>query len=194
MSMARMNLKGKQTKNKCDSSPDNPPQLNHHRWKKHTMYPNYISDNLKQSTIAEQSYGTHMWQYISNMGGMFKYIGDTNCNESWWMHFVVYLFFRCTFLNMSPNHFSVHSWRSIRTHYASCLFAKKNVVMLFVCYVQVFDCSSCNSVLWCVFEYFLFHVNTTLCIFFMIFFLSFACILSMLFICKFLLKYCLWGF
>lgn len=60
MSMARMNLKGKQTKNKCDSSPDNPPQLNHHRWKKHTMYPNYISDYLKQSTIAEQSYGTHM--------------------------------------------------------------------------------------------------------------------------------------
>lgn len=62
--------------------------------------------------------------------------------------------------------------------------------MLFVCYVQVFDCSSCNSVLWCVFEYFLFRVNTTLCIIFYDF-LSSACILSMLFICKFLLKYCL---
>lgn len=40
-------------KKKCDSSPVNPPQLNHHRWKKHTMYPNYIPDNVKQSTIAE---------------------------------------------------------------------------------------------------------------------------------------------
>lgn len=37
----------------CDSPLVNPPQLNHHRWKKHTMYPNDISDKAKQSTIAK---------------------------------------------------------------------------------------------------------------------------------------------
>ena len=96
---------------------------------KHVMYPKYISNNSEQSTIAKWSYGTHMWQYILNIDCMFKYIGNTDCDETWWMCvFCVFCFQISHFWTWAPYHYCVHSFlfnrRSIKTHYASCLFAK----------------------------------------------------------------------
>lgn len=114
----------------ADCSPDKPQQLNHHRWKKHTMYPKYISSDSKQSTIAEWTYGTHMWQYILNINYMFKYIGNTNCDETWWMHF--YLFICILFSD-------AHFWTWVPTIIMSTLSSphlkkhKDKICFLFVC-------------------------------------------------------------
>lgn len=139
----------------AECSPDNPQQLNHHRWKKHTMYPNYISNDSKQSTIAERSYGTHMWQYISNIDCMFKYIGDTNCDETWWMHFRVYLFSDAHFWTWAPTIIVSTLSSLLKKHkdklcflfvckicsYAFCLVFSGLPVSLFVCLVT--QCTIC---------------------------------------------------
>lgn len=47
--------KANKPRTNAECSTDNPQQLNHHRWKKHTMYPNYIPNDSKQTTIAKQA-------------------------------------------------------------------------------------------------------------------------------------------
>lgn len=141
--------KANKQRSNAECSPDKPQQLNHHRWKKHTMYPKYISNDSEQSTIAEWSYGTHMWQYILNIDFMFKYIGNTNCDDTWWMYFFEYF--------VSDAHF----WTWTPTIIVSTLSEKKHknkLCFLFVCricsyafcsvfsglLVSLFLCS-CNS-------------------------------------------------
>jgi len=115
--------KASKPRTNAECSPDKPQQLNHHRWKKHTVYLKYIS---KHSIISEWIYGTHMWQYILNISCMFEDIGNTDCDETWLMHSFWCVFcFQMHIFKHEPQPLKcplspVPSIRSMKTNYASC--------------------------------------------------------------------------
>lgn len=197
MSMTRMNLKGKQTqgKKKCDSSPVNPPQLNHHRWK-NILCILITSQAMWSSRPSLNSAVAHITrQYISNMACMFKYIGDTQVHWVMMNALCGVFIFQMHISEHEPQTIlSLHTWRSIRKLYASCLFAKSMsscflfLRPLIVCLLTKRHCVYVRV-------HFIRFVLPPYCVlaFVSLFFFSFACIPNMLLTCKFLLRYCTWG-
>lgn len=77
----------------AECSLENPQQLNHPTWEKHTLNANNISNEqpLLNGALART------WRYISNISGMFKYIAGTHWNA----FSCIFCFFRCIFVNMT---------------------------------------------------------------------------------------------
>lgn len=131
-----------------ERSPDKQQQLNHHRWKKHTMYPKYISKWFRATH--------HLWMklWLSYVAiyfkRVFKYIEDWNCDETWQTCFCVHFAFRYTFMITMPLslYCTFFMRRSIKISYASCLFAKVCIyafcyfLVLFLLFVVWFCCQS----------------------------------------------------
>lgn len=58
------NSKANKARTNTECSADQ--QLNHHRWKKHTVYPKKDKEKKIAITHCWRSYGFHSWQYILN--------------------------------------------------------------------------------------------------------------------------------